>query len=235
MTALAARPGPADLPASDPRFAQRDGAERWILGWALAVAALIHLLALLLPLPQRARAVPTPTVRHPIELTPVHLPAPEFDPPDVARPARPTRRVLLPVETIHENDPVAEPRPEASPVPWDAFAVDESLYDADPPPPVGPVDEEAVGLVRPRGVMQPDPQYPPLAVAARREGVVVLRAVITAEGTVESIEVQSAPRPDLGFSDAAVAAVARWRYEPGRLDGRAVAVSMRVVVEFNLR
>ena len=79
------------------------------------------------------------------------------------------------------------------------------------------------------------PFYPPLAVRARREGVVLLKAIITRDGEVASIEVLLAPDPDLGFSESAIDAVSRWKYEPGRLNGRAVAVSMTVRVDFSLR
>ena len=62
----------------------------------------------------------------------------------------------------------------------------------------------------------------------------MLRAIITAEGDVTSIELQSAPRPDLGFSESAIAAVSCWKYDPGSYRGRPVAVSMSVFVEFVL-
>jgi TonB family protein len=67
-----------------------------------------------------------------------------------------------------------------------------------------------------------------------QHGEVVLHAVITETGEVESIEVIRAPRPELGLAAAAVEAVAGWRYDPGRYRGRPVRVALTVTVEFHL-
>ena len=76
------------------------------------------------------------------------------------------------------------------------------------------------------------PAYPPLGRQTRVGGVVLLQAVITEQGEVAAITVLSAPRLDLGFSAAAIEAVSTWRYEPGMLGGKPVAVNLRVRVEF---
>jgi protein TonB len=101
-----------------------------------------------------------------------------------------------------------------------------------PPRPVGPVDEQTAGLTLPQPLSRPAPEYPPIAIRAGRSGRVVLRAVIGTDGAVGPIQVVQAPRPDLGLVAAALAAVSCWTYEPGRLDGRPVAVSMTVIVDF---
>lgn len=41
-------------------------------------------------------------------------------------------------------------------------------------------------------------------------------------------------RPNLGFEEAAIAAVRKWRYEPAMQKGREVEVYFTVVVEFEL-
>jgi len=76
------------------------------------------------------------------------------------------------------------------------------------------------------------PVYPPLAMAARVQGPVVLRCVITTEGRVSEIVVVSG-HPLL--DDAAVAAVSRWRYRPTLLNGEPVSVILTVTVTFSLR
>jgi len=78
------------------------------------------------------------------------------------------------------------------------------------------------------------PDYPPLARARGIEGLVVLRAIVDREGSVEeAIAVdQSSPL----FDAAAIAALRRWRFQPGRdEDGRAVRVLVVVPMRFRLR
>ncbi|RMG43562.1 MAG: energy transducer TonB [Acidobacteria bacterium] len=80
-----------------------------------------------------------------------------------------------------------------------------------------------------------EPEYPELARKARIEGKVILRAVIRKDGTVGDIEVLRAPMPDLGFTEAAIAAVRQWRYRPGVQNGRPVDVYLTVTVNFTLQ
>ena len=64
------------------------------------------------------------------------------------------------------------------------------------------------------------------------EGVVILEAVIDADGSVTSVKVlRSIPLLD----DAAVKAVRGWRFTPARLNGQAVPVVMTVTVNFTLQ
>lgn len=77
-----------------------------------------------------------------------------------------------------------------------------------------------------------DPEYPPLARAARVEGRVVVECVIDSDGRVAEARVVSG-KPLLDA--AALEAVRQWRYRPTLLDGVAVAVQMTVTVEFHLR
>jgi protein TonB len=64
------------------------------------------------------------------------------------------------------------------------------------------------------------------------QGPVVLRCVITTEGTVSEIAVVSGHAL---LNDAAVAAVSRRRYRPTLLDGEPVCVILTVTVTFSLR
>lgn len=78
------------------------------------------------------------------------------------------------------------------------------------------------------------PRYPELARRARLEGSVILQAVIQTDGAVGSLKVLHVSRPRLGFEEAAVAAVSRWRYRPGTQHGRPVAVYLTVTIDFTL-
>ena len=102
--------------------------------------------------------------------------------------------------------------------------------DGGPPPPVVIVQG---GNVRPpRLIERVEPIYPPLARQAGIEGDVLLEALLGTDGRVEQVRVVGG-RPLLATS--AQAAVEQWRYEPTTLNGRPVAVLLRVTVQFRLR
>ncbi len=65
---------------------------------------------------------------------------------------------------------------------------------------------------------RPPAEYPKKALNRCIEGHVLIRFVITTEGTTTDIEVVSA-RPERVFEKAAVAAVEKWRFEPRILNG----------------
>ena len=77
-----------------------------------------------------------------------------------------------------------------------------------------------------------EPQYPEAARKARMEGVVILEAIITADGNVEDVRVLKSVNPLLDAS--AVRAVQMWKYKPATLNGRAVRVYLTVTVTFRL-
>jgi protein TonB len=115
-----------------------------------------------------------------------------------------------------------------------------------PPPPPPPASTEledardkhkpvfvADDSQRPRpSSANPRPVYPDTARKSGREGDVVLRFIVTRSGEVDGIEVVSGDEP---FVSAAVAAVKQWRYQPGRVDGRAEAAYHRVRIPFRLK
>ncbi len=99
-----------------------------------------------------------------------------------------------------------------------------------PAPPKGPV--RVGGDVRqPKIVKIVEPKYPPEARRARIEGIVVVEATVTEEGTVDKVKVISG-HPML--ASAAVTAVQNWRYEPTLLNGEPVAVILTAKVNFQL-
>jgi protein TonB len=102
-----------------------------------------------------------------------------------------------------------------------------------PPPPVTarPKDPVRVGdrVQPPTKLLHVDPVYPPVAVAARREGIVILDAVISEDGTVRNVRVL---RPEPLFERAAIDAIEQWRFSPTLLNGETVPVVMTVTVRF---
>jgi protein TonB len=79
----------------------------------------------------------------------------------------------------------------------------------------------------------PPPRYPAEAHRAGIEGTVVLRVGVRSDGGVEFVEVaQSSGHRAL--DDAAVEAVRRWRFTPGRIDGRTAPFVLRLPIVFKL-
>jgi periplasmic protein TonB len=90
------------------------------------------------------------------------------------------------------------------------------------------VDGDVIPLVR------PDPDYPPRAISGQIEGWVQMRFSVTAAGTVRDAIVV-ASEPGTIFNEAALKAVARWRYNPRVVDGVAVErVGLQTVIRFEL-
>ena len=76
------------------------------------------------------------------------------------------------------------------------------------------------------------PVYPPDAVAARVQGVVIIEATIGPDGKVQSTRVlRSVPQ----LEQPALDAVRQWEYNPTMLNGVAVPVIMTVTVNFSLK
>jgi protein TonB len=76
-----------------------------------------------------------------------------------------------------------------------------------------------------------EPKYPPLAIAARIHGSVVLAAVISKAGTIENLKLVSG-HPML--VPAAINAVRQWQYQPYVLNGEVIEVETQITVNFIL-
>jgi len=98
------------------------------------------------------------------------------------------------------------------------------------PEPKGPVTISqgvAEGLL----IQKIVPRYPPIAIASRTQGTVVLQAVISRTGAIENLRVVSGS-PML--QQAALDAVGQWRYRPYLLNGQPFEVETTINVVFSL-
>jgi len=75
------------------------------------------------------------------------------------------------------------------------------------------------------------PVYPAIAKAAHVEGTVVVEAVISRNGTIQSLHVLKGP---MMLQSAAIEAIRGARYRPYRLNGEAVDVQTTITVNFRL-
>ena len=88
------------------------------------------------------------------------------------------------------------------------------------------------GATRPVKVHDVNPEYTDRAREARIQGVAILQTAIDQEGNVVDVSVlKGLP---MGLTEAAVAAVKQWKFEPARIDGEPIPVSYNVTVHFRL-
>ncbi len=175
----------------------------------------------LVPVPP---AIPAPITRHaPMEVLANPDAAPVVQPSGIGR------------ERLLQADPPTDvPVPEAvGTVPGVGVPGGTGVGDIAPPParPREPV--RAGGVIKaPVKVRDVSPIYPPMALAARVEGVVIIEAVIGVTGEVtEARVIRSKPLLD----EAALAAVRQWRYTPTLLGGSPTPVILTVTVTFALK
>ena len=107
------------------------------------------------------------------------------------------------------------------------------------PPPVvvrpdqPPAPVRVGGVIRaPQRTREVNPVYPPIAQAARVQGIVIIEATIGEDGQVTNARIlRSVPLLD----QAALEAVRQWQYVPTMLNGVPVPVIMTVTVNFTLK
>ena len=88
------------------------------------------------------------------------------------------------------------------------------------------------GVTQPTVIFQVEPEYSEEARKAKFQGTVVLYVIIDEKGLPRQLKVVRAL--GLGLDEKAMEAVKRWRFRPGYLNGKAVAVEATVEVNFRL-
>ena len=97
----------------------------------------------------------------------------------------------------------------------------------------GPVYKMSeAGVIAPKAIYQPEPEFSEAARKAREPGTVVLAVVVGIDGKPRSVKVLCSSTPDNNAN--AVDAVKSWKFEPGTKDGKPVTVVVAVEVQFRL-
>ena len=99
-----------------------------------------------------------------------------------------------------------------------------------PPKPTVPAHISS-GVIAGNKLSGADPVYPPIARATRVSGAVVLHAMISKAGLIESLSVVSGPEM---LRANAVSAVQGWRYRPYLLNGEPTEVETTITVNFSI-
>jgi protein TonB len=164
-------------------------------------------------------ALPVPAQNHALEF--VEPPPPLPPPPPAARPTPEPRPVQ------------AKPQPTkpTSDLPSARQAGLDERRPAEAEPPTAPVRIGGT-IQEPRKLRNVNPVYPPEAVQARVQGVVILECTISPTGKV--VEVKTLRGVPL-LNEPAIEAVRQWEYTPTELNGVPVPVIMTVTVNFKLR
>ena len=102
-----------------------------------------------------------------------------------------------------------------------------------PPPPTLKVVRIGGAIRAPERIAYATPVYPPLALTARVQGIVIIEAQIDTDGHVQGARVLRTDSPLL--NEAALSAVRAWKYQPTLLNGVPVNVVMTVTVLFTLQ
>lgn len=200
--------------------------------WPLILAIGVHAGLLLLQFPKVTEIEAEPERKQHILL----VPPPRFEPP------KPEPIELKPPKV--RKQPIPDPSPD-DPEPLiedfeiepalDLPSTDELFVVPDGPPPL-PQDTGPIAIrgevKAPVVVEKIYPQYTEIARRARRQGVVVLKAVIDREGRV--VDAKILKPLGFGLDEAALEAAGQWRFTPATLHGKPVAVYMNLTVTFSM-
>ena len=215
---------------------------RWMKLGSLVLHVVVVLVLLVLPI-TAALDLPGIQTRLPtVMLATVPSPPPPASQPVTATTSVPTNVPSVPLAPPDGIVPeVAPPAPVALGVPGGVdtgvpYVGAPNTSALAPPPPPAPAPEpprRVGGIIRPpERIVFKAPEYPPVAKAARIEGLVVLEATLDERGVVQNVTVlRSVPLLD----QAAIDAVRQWRYSPTRLNGVAIPIVMTVTVTFSIR
>lgn len=213
-------------------YLREDDEDRRSLRISLFVAALVHIVLLSVTLPAMSGPV-IPDAEEPdvilLSPTPRWKKPPPPPPPEHRQEAR---EVPMPDDTPDDPEPIVLDEVIPTPDPLMSDTLDLAIPDA--PPPMEPEGPVLVGgeIERPERVHYVDPEYPEIARKVRKEGPVILEAIIAKDGRVKDLKVlKSQP---FQLTEAALEAVRQWRYSVSTLNGKPVEVKMTVTVIFSL-
>lgn len=141
------------------------------------------------------------------------------------------------VALLAQNAPPEPPAPPSPPAP--VSAPEAPPAPPAPPPTVQPsaaISETAYraggDVSAPRLVYKIEPDYTQEAQAAHLEGMVAIAIVVSTEGI--ATEIKLVKSLDKGLDGKAIEAVRKWRFEPGRKNGKPVPVIANIEINFRL-
>lgn len=140
------------------------------------------------------------------------------------------RTMKSPVET---TSPVLTPKPDRPGAP--TFSPDLSNLETETSNPilkVPEIDASVDGNTPPKVKKKVDPIYPQNAKRAEKEGTVKLQATIGTDGIPKNIV--AVTKPGFGFENAAIDALKKWRFIPGKKKGKDAEMTVSIDIQFKL-
>ena len=89
-------------------------------------------------------------------------------------------------------------------------------------------------VIAPVAIKRVDPRYTPEAMRAKIQGKVKIEAVVNTKGEVVNARILESLDAELGLDANALTAASLWKYEPGRYNGKVVASTVVIEMEFRL-
>jgi protein TonB len=203
----------------------------------LAGVVLVHggLLAVLLSSPDVIKPITPP---HPLM---VSLIEPEIEAPRPEPKPQPALPVIkpLPVLAVHRQAPVAIPQPMPDPKPQPAPLQENPpqpvavavAVDAPQPAPASPLPTPP----QPADYLNnPKPAYPALSRRLGEAGIVKLRVLVNADGSVARVELAKSSGFERLDKSAMDTVQASWKFEPARQGGNPIADWVNFPIDFKL-
>jgi protein TonB len=168
-------------------------------------------------------------------------PAPKVEPPPPApKPPEPVKREPQPVKKA--LPPAPQPVAIATPAPLAPNAPTGVVEPQPPAPPiaapVAPAPPAPPRIEMPSSdadyLNNPPPPYPPMSKRLGEEGRVLVRVNISAEGTIQGEPTLAQSSGYERLDRAALDAVRKWRFVPGKRNGVPTAMTYNVPVNFKL-
>ena len=213
-------------------FALEDKEDNKLLRIAMAVAVAVHAILFVINFPTFARDIKVEKKKPKVFV----IQNVRFKPPPPKQeqqiPKPKAKKVPIPDPTPDEPEPIRIPEPEEELEIPDVDDLVIAVPEAPPPVDTGPIFVTG-DVQKPVKISDVQPQYTEIARKARIQGVVILQTIINKEGNITDVKVlKGLP---MGLTEAAVAAVEQWRYEPATLNGKPVAVYFNLTVNFQLQ
>jgi protein TonB len=214
-------------------FAMEYDEDRRTMRWAIAFAVIIHLIILVIHLPELTSAAQPDADKQKVYVVQQvrFRPPPPQKQQEIPKPK--AKKVPIPDPTPDEPEPIRTPeeiRPEID------LPETDIIFDIpEGPPPSEPEGPIHVGgdVAAPIKINAPQPQYTEIARKARIQGVVIVQAIINKQGNVTDVKVlKGLP---MGLDQSAVEAIRKWKFEPATLNGKPVDVYYNLTVNFTLQ
>jgi|SRR5215207_3747878 len=126
------------------------------------------------------------------------------------------------------------PAPAAPAAARQAPLTTEQITDTQLWPPAG-VFRIGTGVISPAVLKEEKPRYTAEAMKAKVQGMVEVQAIVLTDGTVGDVRIVQSLDKEFGLDEQAIAAVKKWRFNPGQKDGVAVPVVVSIELTFTLR